>query len=93
MQGTHDIDQTTTANDGDGLDPRKAARLLEETKRDARRQFSLRPPWIMAVGGAVILVAYGALWLSTRGSTPTGDRASAWSGWCTRRSSSRSPRP
>lgn len=70
MQGTHDIDQTTTANDGDGLDPREAARLLEETKRDARRQFSLSPPWITVVGGAVILVAYGALWLSTRGQHP-----------------------
>jgi hypothetical protein len=70
MQGTHDIDQTTTANDGDGLDPREAARLLEETKRDARRQFSLSPPWIMAVMGAVILVAYGALWLSTREQHP-----------------------
>ena len=25
MQGTHDIDETTTADDGDGLDPREAA--------------------------------------------------------------------
>ena len=28
MQGTHDVDQTTSADDGDGLDPREAARLL-----------------------------------------------------------------
>ena len=70
MQGTHDIDQTTTADDGDGLDPREAARLLDQTKRDARRQFNLSPPWISAVMGAVILVAYGALWLSTRGQHP-----------------------
>ncbi len=70
MQGSHDIDQSTTANDGDGLDPREAARLLDEAKRDARRQFSLSPPWITVAGGAVILVAYGALWLSTRGQHP-----------------------
>ncbi|MBV9165105.1 MAG: hypothetical protein JO342_03025 [Solirubrobacterales bacterium] len=71
MQGTHDIDQTTTADDaGEGLDPREAARLLEQTKREARRQFNLSPPWISAVMGAVILVAYGALWLSTRGQHP-----------------------
>jgi hypothetical protein len=71
MQGTHDIDQTPTANDGGGgLDPREAARLLEQTKREARRQFDLSPPWITVFMGAVILIAYGALWLSTRGQHP-----------------------
>jgi hypothetical protein len=70
MQGTHDIDQTTTDNDGDGLDPREAARLLTQTERDAKREFNLSPPWITAVMGAVILVGYAALWLSTRGQHP-----------------------
>ena len=70
MQGPHDIDDTTTASDGEGLDPREAARLLDQSKRDARRQFSLSPPWVTAFGGAVILVAYGALWLSVRGQHP-----------------------
>jgi hypothetical protein len=70
MQGTRDIDETTTADDGDGLDPLEAARLLAQTKRDAKRQFNLRPPWITAFGGAVILVGYGALWLSTRNQHP-----------------------
>ena len=70
MQGTHDIDETTTAEDGDGLDPREAARLLAQAERDAKRQFNLSPPWITAFGGVVILVGYGALWLSTRGQHP-----------------------
>jgi hypothetical protein len=70
MHATHDSDQTTPAEDGDRLDPREAARLLAQTRRDARRQFDLSPPWITAFGGAVILVAYGALWLSTRGQHP-----------------------
>jgi hypothetical protein len=70
MGGPHDLDQTTTAGDGDGLDRRKAARLLAQTKQEARRQFNLSPLWITAVMGAVILVAYGALWLSTRGQHP-----------------------
>jgi hypothetical protein len=70
MRGTHDIDETTTAEDGDGLDPREAARLLAQTERDAKRQFNLSPPWITAFGGVVILVGYGALWLSTRGQHP-----------------------
>jgi hypothetical protein len=70
MQGTHDIDQTMNAGDGDQLDPREAARLLAQTERDAQRQFNLNPPWITAISGVVILVAYGALWLSTRGQHP-----------------------
>jgi hypothetical protein len=70
MQGTHDTDETTTADDDDGLDPREAARLLAQTKRDAKRQFNLSPPWITAVMGGVILLGYAALWLSTRGQHP-----------------------
>src|SRR6476469_8002843 len=69
MQGTHDIDQTR-ADDGDGLDPHEAARLLSETEREAHRQFDLQPLWLTAVGGAVVLVAYGALWLTTREQDP-----------------------
>ena len=70
MQGTHDIDKASGVGDGDGLDPREATRLLVETEREAQRQFDLSPPWITAVTGAVVLVAYGALWLSTRGQHP-----------------------
>lgn len=70
MQGRHDIDQTARADDGDELDPREAARLLAQTEREARRQFNLSPQWVNAVMGAVILVAYGSLWLSTRGQHP-----------------------
>jgi hypothetical protein len=70
MQGTHDINAPTTADDGEGLDPREAARLLAQTERDAKRQFNFSPPWITAFGGAVIAVSYGALWLSTRGQHP-----------------------
>jgi hypothetical protein len=70
MQGTHDIDEATTADDGDGLDPREAARLLAQTRRDARRQFDLRPPLLSGVMAAVVLVGYAALWSSTRGQHP-----------------------
>jgi hypothetical protein len=45
-------------------------RLLAQTEREARRQFNLSPQWIDAVMGAVILVAYGSLWLSTRRQHP-----------------------
>jgi hypothetical protein len=69
MQGTHDIGRAR-AGDDDGLDPREAARLLADSEREAHRQFALQPLWMTAVGGGVILVAYGALWLSTRGQDP-----------------------
>src|SRR5579871_3631251 len=70
MQATHDTDMPATADNGEGLDPREAARLLAQTERDARRQFNFSPPWITAFGGAVLAVSYGALWLSTRGQHP-----------------------
>ena len=93
MQGTHHIDDTGTADDGDGLDPREAARLLAQTEREARRQFNLSPRWTSGVMGVVILVAYGSLWLSTRGQHPYTDQVLAWSRWCTRRWWLRSPCP
>jgi len=70
MQGTVDTHNTGTAGDGGPLGPREAARLLEETKREAKRQLSFSPPLIMAAMAILILVAYGALWLSTRGQHP-----------------------
>lgn len=69
MNGTHDTSENAAADEG-GFDPRDAARLIAQTEREARRQFNLSPLWINAVMGAVILVAYGSLWLSTRGQHP-----------------------
>jgi hypothetical protein len=70
VNGARDMNQSGIAGNGDPLDPAEAARLLAQTKREARRQFNLGRPWITAVSGAVILVAYGTLWLSTRGQHP-----------------------
>jgi hypothetical protein len=69
MNGTRDTSTTGPADPG-RLDPSEAARLLAETEREARRQFNLSPQWINPVMGAVILVAYGSLWLTTRGQHP-----------------------
>ena len=70
MQGSHDSDEPTLADDHDELGPREAARLLDQAERDAKRRFNLNPPWSTTVVGAVILMAYGALWLSTRDQDP-----------------------
>src|ERR1039458_7473575 len=70
MNDTPDLEQAATADSGGALDPREAARLLEQTSREARRQFSLTPPLVTAVMGLVILAAYVALWLSVLGQHP-----------------------
>jgi hypothetical protein len=67
MSQTHD---TTTAGNGDGLDPRKAAVLLDQTTLRARRQFEPNPPWLLATRAVLALGVYGALWLSVRGQHP-----------------------
>lgn len=68
MNETPDVDEGTRA-DGE-FDPREAAQLLEQTRRQAEREFSMRPPLLMAVSATVILAAYGALWISTMGQHP-----------------------
>ena len=39
MSERNDTDETATADEGGGLDPREAATLLEQTTRRAQRQF------------------------------------------------------
>ena len=70
MNGTHDIDQTKTHEDEGELDPREAARLLERTTREAKRKFDVSSPLLSLLGAAVVLVAFGAVWLSVRGQHP-----------------------
>jgi hypothetical protein len=50
-----------------GIDPREAARLLEQTRREAQRRFDIRSPRLSLLGAAVVL---GAVWLSVRGQHP-----------------------
>jgi hypothetical protein len=62
---------TNTPPDGEEtLDPREAANLLERTQRRAQRQFSTTTPLLSLVNALIILVIYGAIWLSTRGQHP-----------------------
>lgn len=70
MNERNDIDETATADADGELDASAAATLLEQTKRRAQRKFDLRPPLLMLIGAAVVLIAYGAVWLSVRGQHP-----------------------
>ena len=60
----------TAAGNGGNLDPRQAAALLDQTTRQARRQFQPSPPWLLATRAVMVLAALGAIWLSVRGQHP-----------------------
>jgi hypothetical protein len=70
MNETHDTGTTENHEDEGGLDPREAARLLERTRREAQRGLDFRSPWLSLLAAAVLLVAFGAVWLSVRGQHP-----------------------
>lgn len=61
---------TTTAGNGGSFDPREAAALLEQTRRQARRQFEPAQPWLLAIRAVLVLAALGTVWLSVRGQHP-----------------------
>jgi hypothetical protein len=57
-------------NTGGSFDPREAAALLDQTRRQARRQFEPAQPWLLAIRAVLVLAALGAVWLSVRGQHP-----------------------
>lgn len=61
---------TTTAGNGDSLDPRQAAALLGRTTRQAHRQLEPYPPWMSLIRAVMVLLGCGAIWLSVRGQHP-----------------------
>lgn len=70
MSERPDAVEGAAADEGGVLDPRRAAALLEETRRRAERRFELRPAWLVLTAAPVVLVCYGAVWLSVRHQHP-----------------------
>ena len=70
MNERHGTDEAAADDAGGELDPREAATLLQQTRRQAQRQFELSPPLLTLIRAAVVLVAYGVVWLSVRGQRP-----------------------
>jgi hypothetical protein len=70
MHGDGDPVGSPTNGDHDVLDPGSAAALLEQTSKQARRQFDVRPPLLMLFGAVLVLFCYGDIWLSVRGQHP-----------------------
>jgi hypothetical protein len=61
-----DTNQVGAAGEGAGLDPREAAQILDEAKRQARREFDPQSALAAVVGAGVFLFGYGAVWWSMR---------------------------
>ena len=61
---------TSDTTAGGNFDPAAAAALLDQTTRQARRQFEPAQPWLLAIRGVLVLAALGAVWLSVRGQHP-----------------------
>src|SRR5579885_2483928 len=70
MSGHNHTHQAIPDDEAGELDPREAAALLDQTTRRARRQLDLHPPLLMLTAAAVVLIAYGAIWLSVRHQHP-----------------------
>jgi hypothetical protein len=92
----------TTSESDDNFDPQQAAALLDQSMQRARRQFMPGPPLLWVYRAVMVLVVFGAFWLSVRGQQPyTGPTAPAiavmaalvavnvgWSAWTVRRAAS-----
>jgi hypothetical protein len=53
-----------------GMDLQQAAEILQQARERAERELAVRRPVLFVTWGLVVLVGYGALWLSVRGQHP-----------------------
>ncbi|MDI5966857.1 hypothetical protein POF50_031735 [Streptomyces sp. SL13] len=63
-------DATTDDSDGGDFDPRQAAALLDSTTQQTRRRLQPAQPWLLVIRAILVLVVFGAVWLSVRGQHP-----------------------
>ncbi len=70
MERENSTPEAPLVDEEEDLDPRAAAELLASTKHRAQRQFDVWPPYLLFLGAAIFLFAYGAVWLSVRGQHP-----------------------
>jgi hypothetical protein len=53
-----------------GLDVQQAAAIMRQARERAQRELAVRRPVLFITWGLVVLIGYGALWLSVRGQHP-----------------------
>ena len=75
------LDTTGSATDDEGgvFDPQEAARILEQTAKQARREFEPKLALGAVVGAGVFLFGYGAVWWSFHDQHPYGSGPALWS--------------
>jgi hypothetical protein len=64
MKDDAGIDETA------GMDTQHAAIIMQQARERAQRELAVRRPVLFVTWGLVVLVGYGALWLSVRGQHP-----------------------
>jgi hypothetical protein len=70
MASSQDPDEPSTVDEGSGMSPGEAALIMEQTTRQARRQFNPASPLAALAGASVFLLGYGAVWWSMRDQNP-----------------------
>ena len=70
MNNESEAPTPATHLEGSQFNPRDAAALIQESRSRAQRQFDVWPPYLLLLGAAIFLVAYGSVWLSGRGQHP-----------------------
>jgi hypothetical protein len=70
MNAQGNVNETTSTDGDDWLDPREAAGLLERTQREAERKFTSDKPLLSVFSALVVLAVYGSIWSSARGAPP-----------------------
>lgn len=70
MTTPHTSQEKTGPDEGTGFAAKDAAALMAQTIAAAQRRFDRRPPLLMLVGALVVLLAFGAVWLSVRHQHP-----------------------
>ncbi len=66
----HTPDTAATSGNGGDFGPQQAAAVLDQTTQQAHRQFAPNPPMLNVFRAFVVLIAYGAIWLSVLGQHP-----------------------
>ena len=64
------LDQGRGVGEAPGLDARNAMIMMQDAQQRAQRELRVRRPLLFLIWGLVVLVSYGAMWLSVRGQQP-----------------------
>jgi hypothetical protein len=80
MNESHDITESPSPAE-ESLDPRDAATLLSETTAKATRALEINSMLLCLLGGCIIMVGFGILWMSVRNQHPYQGPTTGAIGW------------